>query len=58
MLDIDRDRIYFSSDGEKEYWVSLDINSMWYYGKWFYTNQELRKVKLDKLEQVFNSNGL
>ena len=34
-------------------WFSYDDNnSLWYYGNWFYSNQELRKFKLDLLKSV------
>ena len=31
-------------------WFSYDNNNLWYYGKWFYTEQEVRKLKLCKLK--------
>ena len=43
-------RIFFICDDGSSRWVeSVYENSYWYYGKWFYTLKELRKVKLDIL---------
>lgn len=33
-------------------WFVVSSDNYWYYGKWFYTENEMRKVKLDKLKSV------
>lgn len=40
---------YILNDINSKDWYSSDNNSNWYYKKWFYTEKELRKEKLDKL---------
>ena len=39
---------YFFVDN---YWYSLDPNSNWYLWEYFYTPQEIRKMKLERLKQ-------
>ena len=43
-------RIYFISDDGSSRWVTSDEISHWYYGKWFYTLRDIRKIKLDLIK--------
>jgi len=36
--------------GNDEWFYIFDVAGVWYYGNWFYNNQEMRKVKIDRLE--------
>ena len=47
VTDINKNRIYFDHD-----WFSLYPNNIWYIWNFFYTSQEVRKLKLKKLNDV------
>lgn len=46
-------RIIITNNRNVNDWFSYDSyeeKSIWYYGKWFYTKQEVRRLKLCKLK--------
>lgn len=52
-------RVYIIGDNGKRDWFFINCNNKNDddYNNYFYTITELRKIKLDKLEHVFNLNG-
>jgi len=43
---------YVFNDSNARDYYSDDINHEWYYGNYFYTEREIRKMKLNKLNKV------
>jgi len=43
---------YIINDSGNRDYYSCDLGSEWYYKNYFYTGQEMRKMKLRKLEKI------
>ena len=55
---LDDNRIYVSNKNGGNEWFNIRIKKYfdnsedWYFGNWFYTNQEMRKLKLDLIRSL------
>jgi hypothetical protein len=50
IFDITKHHFYIKNDNDDSHGFGLNEDTS-YYGKWFYTSQELRKLKLKKLNE-------
>ena len=52
IIGVKDDYVYFNEDNYHYDWYSLDSNSPWYIWDYFYKSQKVRKMKLNKLNNV------